>query len=30
MAAKVRSIAHCDGLPLTARFVTDKIKEGER
>ncbi|HZG66695.1 MAG TPA: 2-oxoacid:acceptor oxidoreductase subunit alpha [Herpetosiphonaceae bacterium] len=30
MAAKVRSIAHCDGLPLTARFVTDKIMEGER
>ncbi|HMA36017.1 MAG TPA: 2-oxoacid:acceptor oxidoreductase subunit alpha [Chloroflexia bacterium] len=24
-AATIRSIAHCDGLPLTARFVTDAI-----
>lgn len=29
-AAKVRSIAHCDGLPLTARFVTEAILEKER
>jgi 2-oxoglutarate ferredoxin oxidoreductase subunit alpha len=28
-AAKVRSIAHCDGLPLTARFVTEAILEKE-
>jgi 2-oxoglutarate ferredoxin oxidoreductase subunit alpha len=30
MAAKVRSIAYCDGLPLTARFVTEAILRGER
>jgi 2-oxoglutarate ferredoxin oxidoreductase subunit alpha len=28
-AAKIRSIAHCDGLPLTARFVTEAILEKE-
>ena len=28
-AARVRSIAHCDGLPLTARFVTEAILEKE-
>ncbi len=25
LAGRVHSIAHCDGLPLTARFVTDSI-----
>ncbi len=29
-AGQVRSIAHCDGLPLTARFVTEAILEKER
>ena len=29
-AAHIRSIAHCDGLPLTARFVTEAILEKER
>lgn len=30
MAGKVRSIAHCDGLPLTARFLTEAIMQRER
>ena len=29
-AAQVRSVAHCDGLPLTARFVTEAILTKER
>ena len=29
-AARLRSIAHCDGLPLTARFVTEAILEQEQ
>jgi 2-oxoglutarate/2-oxoacid ferredoxin oxidoreductase subunit alpha len=29
LAGRVRSIAHCDGLPLTARFVTEAILEQE-
>ena len=29
-ASQVRSIAHCDGLPLTARFGTEAIREKER
>jgi 2-oxoglutarate ferredoxin oxidoreductase subunit alpha len=29
-ATRVRSIAHCDGLPLTARFLTETIMEQER
>jgi 2-oxoglutarate ferredoxin oxidoreductase subunit alpha len=24
-AASIRSVAHCDGLPLTARFVAEAI-----
>ena len=30
LAGRVRSIAHCDGLPLTARFVTETIMQQER
>ena len=30
LAARVRSIAHCDGLPLTARFVTEAIVNQEQ
>ncbi|MDQ2808825.1 MAG: 2-oxoacid:acceptor oxidoreductase subunit alpha [Chloroflexota bacterium] len=29
-AAQLRSVAHCDGLPLTARFVTEAILEQEQ
>ena len=29
-AAQVRSVAHCDGLPLTTKLVTDAILEKER
>ena len=29
-AARLRSVAHCDGLPLTARFVTEAILEQEQ
>jgi 2-oxoglutarate ferredoxin oxidoreductase subunit alpha len=29
LAGRVRSIAHCDGLPLTARFVTETIVQQE-
>jgi 2-oxoglutarate ferredoxin oxidoreductase subunit alpha len=28
-ATRLRSIAHCDGLPLTARFVCDAILSRE-
>ena len=30
LAGRVRSIAHCDGLPLTARLVTEQITEQEQ
>lgn len=30
LATKLRSIAHCDGLPLTPRFVTEQMMERER
>ncbi len=30
LAGRVCSIAHCDGLPLTARIVTDSIVEREQ
>ncbi|HZB95803.1 MAG TPA: 2-oxoacid:acceptor oxidoreductase subunit alpha [Herpetosiphonaceae bacterium] len=30
LAGRVRSIAHCDGLPLTARFITEAILEQEQ
>ncbi len=29
-ATRLRSIAHCDGLPLTARFLTETITEQEQ
>ncbi|MDQ3856759.1 MAG: 2-oxoacid:acceptor oxidoreductase subunit alpha, partial [Chloroflexota bacterium] len=29
-AARLRSLAHCDGLPLTAQLITDGILEQER
>jgi 2-oxoglutarate ferredoxin oxidoreductase subunit alpha len=28
-AARVRSLAHCDGLPFTARWIANRIKEQE-
>ncbi len=30
LAGRVRSIAHCDGYPLTARFITEAIIEQEQ
>ena len=30
LAGRIRSIAHCDGLPLTARFVVEAIVEREQ
>ena len=30
LAGRVRSLAHCDGLPLTARFITEAILEQEQ